>query len=117
VFVLPVGNQRFKVGSTYEWNDLSDLPTEKGKQSITERFEMLTSVDYSVVQHWAGIRPAISDRRPVLGKHPKFKNFAVFNGLGTKGVMLAPYFAEEMVSFLTTGNYEINGEADVQRFF
>lgn len=116
VFVLPVGNQRFKVGSTYEWKDLSELPTEKGKQSITERFEKLTSVDYSVVQHWAGIRPAISDRRPVLGVHPKHKNLFVFNGLGTKGVMLTPYFAQEMVSFLITKNYEINSEADVQRF-
>lgn len=116
VFVLPVGNQRFKVGSTYEWKDLSGLPTEKGKQSIIERFEKLTSVDYSVVHHWAGIRPAVSDRRPVLGRHPKFKNFAVFNGLGTKGVMLAPYFAEEMAGFLTTVNYGLNREVNVLRF-
>ena len=116
VFVLPVGNHRFKVGSTYEWKDLSELPTQKGKRSIIERFEKLVAVDYAVEQHWAGIRPAVSDRRPVLGVHPKYRNLSVFNGLGTKGVMLAPYFAEEMVKHLLVKDYELKQEVDIRRF-
>ena len=116
VFVLPVGNHRFKVGSTYEWKDLSELPTQKGKRSIIERFEKLVAVDYAVEQHWAGIRPAVSDRRPVLGVHPKYRNLSVFNGLGTKGVMLAPYFAEKMVKHLLVKDYELKQEVDIRRF-
>ncbi len=116
VFVLPVGNHRFKIGSTYEWKDLNEQPTEKGKLTIIERFEKLVTVEYSLEKHWAGIRPAVSDRRPVLGIHPKYRNLSVFNGLGTKGVMLVPYFAKEMVRHLTTVNYALNFEVELQRF-
>lgn len=117
VFVLPVGNQYFKVGSTYDWENLDELPTEKGKLSILENFENLVSTPYSVKNQWAGIRPAILDRRPVLGSHPEFDNVFIFNGLGTKGVMLAPYFASEMLKKLTISNYELNPEVRVERFY
>ncbi|SHE77661.1 Glycine/D-amino acid oxidase [Mariniphaga anaerophila] len=116
VFALPVGNQCFKIGSTYDWNDLSVSPTEKGMQQIVEKFEKLVNVDYSILEHVAGIRPTISDRRPVLGAHPVFSNLFVFNGLGTKGVMLAPFFAKEMMNFLMSTDYCLNKEVDVKRF-
>ena len=117
VFVLPVGNQRFKVGSTYEWSDLSDIPTESGKLSITERLEKLISCDYEIEHQWAGVRPATADRRPVLGRHPEYENLFVFNGLGTKGVMLAPYFAREMVALVTSKNGVLNSEVRLERFY
>lgn len=116
VFVLPVGNQRFKVGSTYEWDDLTEMPTQSGRTSILNRLEKLVEVKFEIESHVAGVRPAVSDRRPVLGIHPEYKNLAVFNGLGTKGVMLAPYFASEMVKILTLNNYETFTEARLERF-
>lgn len=116
VFVLPVGNHRFKVGSTYEWNDLTEDSTEDGKISILERFGELVSVDFTVEKHWAGIRPTVIDRRPVLGIHPEYKSLSVFNGLGTKGVMLAPWFAREMANLLLHSDYEINSEVKLERF-
>lgn len=116
VFVLPVGNHRFKVGSTYEWKDLNESTTEAGKLSIIERLNRLISVDYKIENQWAGIRPTVIDRRPVLGQHPQHKNCFVFNGLGTKGVMLGPYFAQVMVQFLTLETYSLSHEINVQRF-
>lgn len=116
VFVLPIGNHRFKVGSTYEWKDLSEKTTESGKLSILERLDNLISVDYKVENHWAGVRPTVVDRRPVLGVHPQHKNTFIFNGLGTKGVMLAPYFAKQMMNYLTRDNFRLNAEVNVQRF-
>ena len=117
VFVLPVGKQHFKVGSTYEWRNLNDIPTDEGKSSIIERLEKVINCDYEIVQHRAGVRPATADRRPVLGAHPEYKRNFVFNGLGTKGVMLAPYFAREMLIFLTSKNYKLNREVCVERFY
>ena len=114
--MLPVGEQFFKVGSTYEWEDLSEQTTQKGKESIIERLENLITTDYSIENHWAGIRPTITDRRPVLGVHPKYPNVFVFNGLGTKGVMLAPYFAKEMCLFLMNGDNGLLSEINVNRF-
>ncbi len=116
VFVLPVGNHRFKVGSTYEWDDLSDLPTEKGRQSITERLEKLITINYTVENHWAGVRPAMIDRRPVLGSHPQYERLFIFNGLGAKGVMLAPYFANEMIKICTLRHYAPDREISLNRF-
>jgi len=117
VFVLPIGNHRFKVGSTYEWKDLSERTTETGKLSILERLDQLILVEYTIENHWAGVRPTVVDRRPVLGQHPEFKNCFIFNGLGTKGVMLAPYFAEVMLQFLREKNYSLSDEINVQRFY
>lgn len=116
VFVLPVGNHRFKVGSTYEWEDLSEQPTEKGRESILERLENLITVDYVVEEHWAGVRPTVADRRPVLGKLPDNPNIFVFNGLGTKGVMLAPYFARVMSNFLAGMISTLPDEVNLLRF-
>jgi hypothetical protein len=31
---MPIGNNLFKVGATYEWNELNDLPTEKAKEEL-----------------------------------------------------------------------------------
>ena len=116
VFVLPIGDHRFKVGSTYEWKDLTDRPTEEGKNSIVDRLKDLIHVDFTVEAHWAGVRPTVTDRRPVLGKHPEFNHIYLFNGLGTKGVMLAPYFAKEMKALLIHHNYTIDKEVDLNRF-
>ena len=114
-FVLPIGNHRFKVGSTYEWKDLSEQNTEKGKASIIERLENLVSTKYTIEQHRAGVRPAVIDRRPVLGQHHDCNNIFVFNGLGTKGVMLAPYFAKLMCSYLL-GESHLPDEININRF-
>lgn len=116
VFVIPVGNDRFKVGSTYDWQDLTWSPTPEGKQSLLSRMGALIQARYKIESHLAGIRPATSDRRPVLGAHPKYKNMWLFNGLGTKGVMLAPYFAGEMIRLLTEKDYKTVPEADLNRF-
>lgn len=115
VFVLPVGDHHFKVGSTYEWDDLNELPTKKGEASIIERLDKLITAKYTVVNHWAGVRPTIHDRRPVLGKHPDLKNIFVFNGLGTKGVMLASRMAQIMANYLV-GQEELPAEISLDRF-
>ncbi len=116
VFVLPTGDRRFKVGSTYDWDDLTEQVTDRGKESIVHRLENLLTLEYKIENQWAGIRPTVSDRRPVLGFHPTHKNLAIFNGLGTKGVMLAPYFAQETLKFLTMKNYAVFNEVDLRRF-
>jgi glycine oxidase len=102
VFVLPIGNDLYKVGATYEWKDLSAEITETGKQELIDKLSKIVKVPYTIVEQRAGIRPTVNDRRPLIGLHPHYKNVGVFNGLGTKGVMLAPYFAQQFVDFLVS---------------
>jgi glycine/D-amino acid oxidase-like deaminating enzyme len=67
-----------------------------------------------VAQEW-GIRPTTIDRRPIIGCHPLYKNLVIFNGLGTKGVSLAPYFSAQVAQWLE-GKGEILKEVNIKRF-
>lgn len=121
VFILPIGNNSYKVGATYEWEDLTEQPTEKGKQEIIEKLKKVIKVPFDVLGHQAGIRPTVQDRRPLIGLHPDHPALAIFNGMGTKGVMLAPYFANQFSLFLDkkiTLSEEINCARFIKgRFF
>lgn len=100
VFILPLGNDLFKVGATYNWKDKTDLPTVDGKQELVERIKEIINCEFEIIEHFAGVRPTVNDRRPLLGLHPKFKNLYILNGLGTRGVMLAPAMAIDLFNFI-----------------
>ncbi|GAB4199105.1 MAG: FAD-dependent oxidoreductase [Bacteroidia bacterium] len=114
ISIIPVENNRYLLGSNYEWKNLDETPTLSIKQQFLNTFENLFDVKYEFIGHYAGIRPAL-DRRPILGRHPKIKNMFVFNGLGTKGVMLAPFSAELLVDSILH-NIPIPQELSVERF-
>lgn len=114
-FILPLGNDLFKIGATYEWNELDDIPTEKGKLDLIQKLNSVVTTPYDVISHEAGVRPAVTDRRPVVGKHPNIENIYIFNGFGTKAVMLAPYFAKQLVNSITH-QVPIDGEVRPERF-
>ncbi|MES2514848.1 MAG: FAD-binding oxidoreductase [Bacteroidota bacterium] len=115
-FILPLGDNVYKVGATYEWENLNDLPTEKAKQELLQKLNAVITVPYSVVAHQAGVRPAVIDRRPVVGSHPQHKNMFVFNGFGTKAVMLAPFFAKQLLANIQQA-LAVDSEVDSLRFF
>lgn len=114
-FILPLGDDRYRLGATYEWEQLSEQPTESGKQTLLEKFEAAYSGAYELIDHLAGIRPTVADRRPLLGLHPENERLGIFNGLGTKGVMIAPYFAKQLAEYLTH-QMPIEDEVHIKRF-
>jgi glycine oxidase len=94
----------WKVGATYSPTDQTPQVTEKATLEICEKLNELISFPYEITgQEW-GIRPVTPDRRPILGPHPDIEQFAVFNGLGTKGVSLAPYFSGILCDWMEHGN-------------
>ncbi|MEQ8242303.1 FAD-dependent oxidoreductase [Fulvivirga sp.] len=116
VFVIPKSKNRFRVGATYENYDLTLAPTEKGKSEIEAKLKELINVDYKVVDHFVGIRPATKDRKPFVGMHPNFSKVGIFNGLGAKGVSQAPYFANQFARFLVNQS-ELDQEIDIKRYY
>lgn len=117
VFLMPIGGNRFKLGSTYNHTDKSWEPDTKAAELLLQKASKIINKPIAIVKHHSGIRPTVSDRRPVLGIHPKFKQLGIFNGLGTKGVMLAPYFSYEMLQILETPSFEVNSEVSLKRFY
>lgn len=96
IFVIPLGNDLYKIGATYNWQDKTSIPTEEAKKELLDNLSELINCEFEVVEHYAGVRPTVKDRRPLVGTHPLYKNVHLLNGLGTRGVMLAPAMAKSL---------------------
>jgi glycine oxidase len=115
-FVFKLNGSRLKVGATYDWADLSENTSEKGLTELKDKLAQITTATYTITAHKAGVRPSSIDRRPIIGAHPIHKNLFVFNGLGTKGVMIAPYFAKNFVNFYLKKEV-LDTEVSIERFY
>jgi len=116
VFILPIGNDLYKVGATYDWTDKTNQPTEAGKQELIEKLNELMSCDFEIIQHFAGVRPTVKDRRPLVGTHPVHLKLHVLNGLGTRGVMLAPYLANQLFQHIEN-SIPLEKQIDITRCY
>ena len=105
----------FRLGATYEWHNLDEEPTQEATDELIERAKRALDIEFEVLNAQAAVRPNVADRRPVIGQHPEIKNMFLFNGMGSKGVMLAPTFAKELVDLICTRK-PVNLEADLNRF-
>lgn len=114
VFLLPLGHNTYKVGSNFEWENLDFKPTEKAKEEILSKLTKWFKAPFDIIDHQAGIRPSSLDRRPILGRINSHNSAFIFNGLGSKGVALAPFYSEMLYKFMYE-NGEIDKEVDVQR--
>ena len=116
VYIVPTpGNKRFMVGATYNPNDTTPETTATAGKELEEKLRDLIKIPFAIDhQNW-GIRPTSPDRKPILGPHPEHKNLIIFNGLGTKGVSLAPYFSGLLAAWFE-GHEEIPPEVNIARF-
>jgi len=115
VFVLPIGDGLFKIGATYTPWDKTPEPTEKGRMQLKEEAQALLSCDFEIVSQLAGIRPTVKDRRPLIGTHPEYGNVHVLNGLGSRGIMLAPWMSECLLAQVYD-EVELLRDCDIRRF-
>lgn len=115
LFIVPLGSDNlYWVGSNYSWNFADDSPTPEGLAYLKSKLEEFIKVPYEIVEHKAGIRPATKRRRPLMGIHPDIPEYALFNGLGTKGASLAPYWAKQFIDYLGGGT-ALDKEVDIQQ--
>lgn len=115
VFIIPLGNDAYLVGSTYERDFENEQPTKEGHNYLSEKLRSLLPLPFDVVEHYSGIRPTVRDRRPLIGSHPKSRNLTVLNGLGSRGVLLGPYMAKALLEHLEKGK-DLPEEANINRF-
>lgn len=99
-WLLPLGNGRFRTGSNYRHGTSSGLPEEEGRIQISEKLETITPHPYEVIDHQCAIRPIIRRSQIFCGVHPSEEKVAFFNGLGSKGVVNGPWYADRMVAHL-----------------
>lgn len=100
-FLLPYGDEKFRLGATYDWNEVPDVPTDEAREFLLFELKARLNNEIIVESHKTGYRPTTRDRRPIIGFSKGNELLGVFGGLGSKGVLLAPYFARLFASVLT----------------
>jgi glycine/D-amino acid oxidase-like deaminating enzyme len=105
----------YYVGATHHPHFNHALPSENGKEELLQGLKHLLACPYKILDHWAALRPAVNGRRPLIGTHEQHKNVSIFNGMGTKGISLAPYFAHHFTQHLLHAS-PLLPEVDIKRF-
>ncbi len=114
-FLVPMGNDIYWTGGGYEREIINEEPTEAYMLELKKDLDRFLKCDYEILSHRAAVRPAVKDRKPILGEHSEYKNIFICNGMGTKGASLAPYFCNHLIDHLENGS-EILAEVHIDRF-
>jgi glycine oxidase len=94
---------------------LNEKPSVAARVEIERSLRSFARFDFEVIHQAAGVRAVIKvDNRPIVGVHPLHSRVAVFNGLGSKGVLQAPFAARQLIAYLEEGE-PIHPDFDVCR--
>lgn len=116
IYLIPDrATHAWRAGGTYNFHDHQPGATEAGRAELEEKASHLLKGNFSTHNQAWGFRPTTNDRRPLLGGHPDHRPLIYFNGLGTKGVSLSPYFSEVLIRWLENGG-TLNKVVDLSRY-
>jgi glycine oxidase len=114
-WLLRTQTGEIKAGTTYTWKELDETPSPSARVEIEGSLRRFVRFDFEVIHQSAGVRPVIKvDNRPIVGIHPQQRRVAVLNGLGSKGVLQAPFAARQLLAYLEARE-TIHSEFDVCR--
>lgn len=99
-WLIPLGDGLYKAGATYVWDDYEEVLSEKGREQVKAMAARLAPGPFEIVGHEVGIRPILRRSQPLIGRYEKGW---LFNGLGSKGSLYAPGYAERLTSWLVDG--------------
>jgi glycine oxidase len=104
VFIVPLKEKDFFwVGSYYQpWPD-NPFPSKEGKEQLLQSIRKIYRGELEIASHLSGVRPTVDDRRPLIGSRPGHPGQYIFNGMGTKGTSLAPFWAVQLLSHIREG--------------
>lgn len=100
LFFVPLTSGRTWVGTYNTRQFVDENPSSEGYQYIHSLIQKYLRVPYQIIDHIAALRPTMPDHKPVMGCHPLHQGISAFNGFGSKGSSLTPYFAQIMVDHL-----------------
>lgn len=113
--LVPWQEDIFWLGSTYLWEFDDARPSPAFYSAAEKWLQSTVKSPHHIIDHLAAVRPATLERRPFVGLHPVHPHIGIFNGMGTKGCSLAPWFARQLVQHLGH-QAPIDPEADIKRF-
>jgi glycine/D-amino acid oxidase-like deaminating enzyme len=114
-FIIPIGNGRFRIGSTYSWDNFNNQVEEDQVERLKKSFESMCDLPYTVRRAWAGVRPVIKDRKPIIGTSEKDSKVHIFNGLGSRAIGTTPLLSSHLLRGLFADE-KIWDEVSLSRF-
>lgn len=114
-FLLPLGDKVFRYGATYEFFDPHPEPTSVSSEQMQTELKAVCSDTFEILEEKTGYRPTLPDRKPLLGLHPTHSELAIFNGMGSRGVIMAPLCALHFADFLE-GTCELDPNLNIERY-
>lgn len=96
-FLIPLGEDMYKFGATYQREPLDHKPSEKAKNQLLDALNKMIDAPYEIIDQVCGIRPTTRDRRPILGAHQQHKNLHIINGFGSRGVLISPLLGKYLI--------------------
>ncbi len=114
MYVIPLGNDEYKIGATYSRDDYSLNATDQASEEILSKVKSFIHCPFEVIGQSAGVRPTTKDHRPLLGNLEQYPNLIYFNGLGSRGFLMAPLLSEILFKYLEEEK-PIPYEMDIKR--
>ena len=116
-WLLPIDEKICRIGATFDTKITSPTLLKTSKKQLLTFAEGVFNPphNFKVIQHQAGIRPTTLDKQPFIGFHPKHKNIGIFNGFGSRGSLMIPWYSQSFSQTLTN-NAPIPQEASISRF-
>lgn len=116
-WILPVGKGAVWCGATHTPGVLEATPTVEARYKLERSArQLLGGHSFIVTGQTAGVRVNLPDRHPVLGRHPTIARLGLFNGLGSKGALLAPMLARQWINHVMEG-VAFDAALDAARFW
>lgn len=116
-WLLPLANGKYKLGASWQWQPLDEQPNETASNSLLnachEYFPQLKKDQ--LLKTSVGIRPGTRDKQPFLGHHPDNAKLLIFNGFGSKGSLMIPWYADRFSRYLIKGD-SLPTSADINRY-
>mgnify|MGYP001318118610 CR=1 FL=1 len=94
---------QYRLAKQKEEEDLAKRRStrDEGKRELLEAIKpaLVSSIseNFEVVNHESGLRPTSHDRRPYVGELENNPGIFILNGLGTRGVLVAPSMVKKLV--------------------
>lgn len=113
--IVPWGEDRFWLGSTFDWDFKDELPTAAFREKAESILKQWLRLPYTLHEHFAAIRPATVTRDAFVGMHPQQHWLGIMNGMGSKGCSLAPFLANNFAQHLLHG-MPLIAQVDIARY-
>ncbi|NQW30819.1 MAG: FAD-binding oxidoreductase [Ignavibacteria bacterium] len=115
-WIVPMPNGEIRIGATNDWDDVSEVITDKARVTLQTDAESMLGSKVSVLRQRAAIRPSTGLKRPIAGRHPDFKDQYVCTGFGAKGTLQGPWVCNQLIRHIFDAT-PLNTEIDAQQWW